>query len=249
MADAARYLPATAQRLRDARAKHGGGAQHDLAAEVEQIRTARGLRTERTRVVKSPNHRRSRGAEIPARCGARCWPMPCRTMKTVYSALLLTPPCLVPLLVQTPVNSDVLGVILAQRAAHIRAEHLFGPDYARDLVDRDLTTIEELIPVTPHNLRYDVRRAAGRIAELGGWIAQDSGDPIKADQLTVRAEDHLRAADPALRAMIWMRRSNIQLRSDPELAVELAADAARLIDGLSVGRLQRALPVSRHWPR
>ena len=66
-----------------------------------------------------------------------------------------------PLLVQTPLNSDVLDVILAQRAAHIRAEHLFGPDYARDLVDRDLTTIEELIPVTPHKLRYEVRRAAG----------------------------------------------------------------------------------------
>jgi hypothetical protein len=121
----------------------------------------------------------------------------------------------------------------------------FGPDYARDLVDRDLTTIEELIPVTPPKLRYDVRRAAGLIAELGGWIAQDSGEPMKADQLTVRANDHLRAADPALRAMTWMRRSNIQLRTDPQLAVELAGDAALLIDGRSVGRLAASIARQR----
>ena len=124
---------------------------------------------------------------------------------------------------------------------------MFGPDYARALVDRDLTTIEELIAVTPAELRSEVRWAAGRIAELGGWIAQDSGDPVKAGQLTRRAEDHVRSADPTLRAMVSMRRSNILLASDPALAVELAADAARLIERRSVGRLavsiarQRAL--------
>jgi hypothetical protein len=142
-----------------------------------------------------------------------------------------------PLLVQTALNGDVLAVILEQRAAHIRAEHLFGPDYARALVDRDLTTIEELIGVTPPALRADMRRAAGCIAELGGWIAQDSGDPLKALDLTTRAEDHLRSAGPALLAVVRMRRSNIVLQSDPDLAVELADDAARLINGISVGRL------------
>jgi hypothetical protein len=95
---------------------------------------------------------------------------------------------------------------LAQRAAHIQAEHIFGPAHARDLVDRDLVTIEQLIHVTPVGLRYDVRRAAGRIAEVGGWIAQDSGDYATAARLTTRAADHLRAAEPALRAMILMRR-------------------------------------------
>ena len=146
-----------------------------------------------------------------------------------------------PLLVRTPVNADVLAVILAQRAAHIRAEHLFGPDYARALVDRDLVTIEKLLPIAPSNLRCDVRRAAGRIAELGGWIAQDSGDPVKADLLTRRAEDHLRGADSVLRAMIAMRRSNILLTNDPTLAVELAAEAAQLIDGRCVGRLRASI--------
>jgi hypothetical protein len=146
-----------------------------------------------------------------------------------------------PLLVQTPVNVDVVDLLLAQRAAHIRAEHFFGPDYARALVDTDLTTIEQLISVTPSTLRHEVRRAAGRIAELGGWIAQDSGDQVKAEQLTVRAEDHLRGAEPDLRAMVLMRRSNILLTEDPYLAVELAAEAARLVRGLSVGRLAASI--------
>jgi hypothetical protein len=58
--------------------------------------------------------------------------------------------------VQTALSGDVLEVILEQRAAHIRAEHLFGPDYARALVDRDLITIEELIHVAPPVLRADM---------------------------------------------------------------------------------------------
>jgi hypothetical protein len=146
-----------------------------------------------------------------------------------------------PLLVWTPVTAEVLAVILAQRTAHIRAEHLFGPDYARALVDRDLVTIEKLLRNAPSDLRCDVRFVAGRIAELGGWIAQDSGDPVKADLLTRRAEDHFRGADSVLRATIAMRRSNILLTSDPTLAVELAAEATQLIDGRSVGRLRASI--------
>lgn len=146
-----------------------------------------------------------------------------------------------PLLVQAEFDGDVLAVILEQRAAHIRAEHIFGPAYARELVDRDLTTIEELIRVTPPAVRPEIRRAAGRIAELGGWIAQDSGDALKALELTTRAEDHLRSADPSLQATVLMRRSNIVLRSDPRLAVELADGAARLISGISVGRLAASI--------
>jgi hypothetical protein len=135
------------------------------------------------------------------------------------------------------VNADQVAALLDQRAAHSRAEHVFGPEFARDLVDRDLTTIEELIKNTPAQLLREVRRAAGRIAELGGWIAQDSGDFTKADQLTRRAEDHARTADPVLQALVAMRRSNIELARDPGLAVDLADHAAELVDGRSVGRL------------
>ena len=243
MADAAGCRHASGQRLRDARVAWVW-SQNDLAAEVAKIRAARGLKA-----ADPESLRRQIIAFEKGRTPGPLWRSLLadalqddedRLFGLVVDAALPRP-----LLVQTPLSSDVLGVILAQRAAHIRAEHLFGPDYARDLVHRDLTTIEELIPVTPPKLRYDVRRAAGMIAELGGWIAQDSGDPIRAEQLTVRADDHLRSADPSLRAMIWMRRSNIQLRTDPQLAVELAADAARLIDGRAVGRLAASIARQR----
>ena len=243
MADAAGCRVASGQRLRDARAAWGW-SQNELAAEIAKIRAARGLTAAEPeslrRQIIAFEKGRNPGPMWRSLLADALQDDEDRLFGLVVDAALPRP-----LLVQTPLSSDVLDVILAQRAAHIRAEHLFGPDYARHLVHRDLTTIEELIPVTPPKLRYDVRRAAGLIAELGGWIAQDSGDPIRADQLTVRAEDHLRAADPILRAMVWMRRSNIQLRTDPQLAVELVADAARLIDGRSVGRLAASVARQR----
>ena len=161
-----------------------GWSQNDLAAEVEKIRTARGLTASEPESLRRQIIGFER-AEIRAHCGARCSPMPSRTMKTVYSALLLTPICLARYLCRRHLTATS-GRHLGATSGAYPCEHLFGPDYARDLVDRNLTTIEGLIPVTPPKLRYDVRRAAGRIAELGGWITQDSGDPIKAEQLTVR---------------------------------------------------------------
>ncbi|WP_232784600.1 hypothetical protein [Mycobacteroides chelonae] len=76
-------------------------------------------------------------------------------------------------------------------------------------------------------------------------IAQDLGDYRAAEHLTSRAELHLRSASPELRAMVWMRKSNIIARSDPDMAVELAADAARLIDGHEVGRLAASIARQR----
>jgi hypothetical protein len=239
VAAAAPDLPETAQRLRAAR-KAWGWTQHDLVKEVERVRSQRGLEP----IVRDSISRQIKAFERGGRPGPLWRPLLAEALQEDEDHLFgLTVDTVLPrpLLVQTPVKAHVLAVVLAQRAAHIRAEHLFGPDYARALVDRDLATIEKLVMNAPSNLRRDVRRAAGRIAELGGWIAQDSGDPVKADQLTRRAEDHLRGTDCALRAMIAMRRSNILLGSDPEVAVELAADAARLIEGRSVGRLAASI--------
>jgi hypothetical protein len=225
----------SAQRLRAARAEWGW-SQNDLAAEVARIRANQKM----TR-VDSDSLRRQIVEFERGRQPGRLW----RTLlaealqedEDHLFGLAVDTDLPRPLLIQTAMNDEVLQVILEQRAAHIRAEHLFGPDYARVLVDRDLTTIEELIGATPPPLRADMRRAAGRIAELGGWIAQDSGDPVKALELTTRAQDHLRSAEPTLRAMVLMRRSNIVLQSDPGLAADLAEDAARLISGESAGRL------------
>jgi len=239
VAHAAADLPATAQRLRAAR-KAWGWTQHDFVTEVERVRSRRGLEP----IVRDSVSRQIKAFERGAKPGPLWRALLAEALQEDEDHLfgLAVDAALPrPLLVRTPVNADVLAVILAQRAAHIRAEHLFGPDYARALVDWDLVTIENLLSNAPSNLRCDVRRAAGRIAELGGWIAQDSGDPVKADLLTRRAEDHLRGADSVLRAMIAMRRSNILLTSDPTLAVELAAEATQLIDGRCVGRLRASI--------
>lgn len=240
MADAAPDLPETAQRLRAAR-KAWGWTQHDLVTEVEKVRSRRGSEP----IIRDSISRQIKAFERGAKPGPVWRQLLAEALQEDEDHLFgLTIDAALPrpLLVQTPVNANVLAVIMAQRAAHIRAEHLFGPDYARALVDRDLVTIEKLLTNAPSDLRCEVRRAAGRIAELGGWIAQDSGDPVKAEQLTRRAEDHLRAAaDPNLRAMIAMRRSNILLMRDPSLAVDLAAEAAQLIDGRSVGRLRASI--------
>jgi hypothetical protein len=231
--------PAPAQRLRDAR-RGWGWSQNDLAAEVEKVRTVRNHR---------PCDRESlRRQIVQIERDGKAGPMwrslladALQTDEDQLFGLHVDVALPRPLLLQMPVGTDVVDVLLAQRAAHIQAEHIFGPTHARDLVDRDLVTIEQLITVTPAALRHDVRRAAGRIAEVGGWIAQDSGDYITAARLTIRAADHLRAAEPALRAMILMRRSNIVVREDADLAVDLANSAAQLIEGQSVGRLAASI--------
>lgn len=239
MADADLSRPTAGQRLRDAR-REWGWSQNDLAAEVEKVRTTYNHR---------PSDRESlRRQIIEIEKSGKAGPM---WRALLAEALQVDEDHLFglrvdvalprPLLLEMPVDAGLVDVLLLQRAAHIQAEHIFGPSHARELVDRDLITIEQLIHVTPTALRHDVRRAAGRIAEVGGWIAQDSGDYATAARLTTRASDHLQAAEPALRAMILMRRSNIVVREDPELAVDLAVASAELIQGQSVGRLAASI--------
>ena len=132
MATAARSRFASAQRLRDARAAWGW-SQNDLAAEVEKIRTARGLKAAEPESLRRQiigfEKGRNPGPLWRSLLADALQDDEDRLFGLVVDAALPRP-----LLVQTPLNSEVLGVILAQRAAHIRAEHLFGPDYARALV-------------------------------------------------------------------------------------------------------------------
>lgn len=239
MADAAALRPISAQRLRAARTEWGW-SQVDLAAEVARVRAKQRLKSIDGDSLRRQIVEFERGRQ-PGPLWRGLLAEALQEDEDRLFGLAVDTNLPRPLLVQTEVDSDVLAVIMEQRAAHIRAEHVFGPAYARELVDRDLTTIEELIRAAPPAVRPEMRRATGRIAELGGWIAQDSGDPVKALELTRRAEDHLRSSDPSLQATVLMRRSNIMLQSDPSLAVELADDAARLISGISVGRLAASI--------
>jgi hypothetical protein len=239
VADADLSRPTAGQRLRDAR-REWGWSQNDLAAEVEKVRIVHNHRPSDRETLR----RQIVEIEKTGTAGPMWRALLAEALQVDEDHLFglrfdVALPR--PLLLEVPVDADLVDVLLLQRAAHIQAEHIFGPSHARELVDRDLVTIEQLIHVTPPALRHEVRRAAGRIAEVGGWIAQDSGDYATAARLTIRAADHLRAAEPALRAMILMRRSNIVVRQDPELAVDLAETAAELVHGQSVGRLAASI--------
>lgn len=146
-----------------------------------------------------------------------------------------------PLLVTSAVTSATIASMRERRDVHARTEHIFGPVAAQELVDRDLTTIEELIKVMPPHLRLEAREAAALIAELGGWIAQDSGDYPTAERLTARASDNAIASDAPLRAMILMRRSNILQRRDHDMAMEMACAAASLIGSRPSSRLHASI--------
>jgi transcriptional regulator with XRE-family HTH domain len=142
-----------------------------------------------------------------------------------------------PLLIEATATEAKIEQIRAQRDVHAAADHLWGPEYAKKLVDIDLRTIEGLLRNTPDRLRAAVRLEAARIAELGGWLAQDGGDLAGAERLTARAEDYARGARPAIRALILMRRANVTHRRDAHLAIDLAADAAGLLPKRAPGRL------------
>ncbi|WP_255788337.1 hypothetical protein [Mycobacteroides abscessus] len=229
-----------AQRLRRARLEYGFSLQ-ELAAEVENVR---GMRSDRD----IPPRESLRQMIISIERGGPFGEMWRADLAAVFGrdpdeifSVPVQSPLPHPLLLELPVDEDVLSVITTQRAAHIEAEHAFGAQHARPLVERDLDTVEALIKTAPRRLKRAMAEAAGTIAEVAGWIAQDLGDHAAAQTLTHKAFLHLRAASPELRAMILMRQSNILTRSDASLAVDLVADAAEFIDGRDAGRLTASI--------
>lgn len=229
-----------AQRLRRAREEYGFSL-NELAVEVENVRRLRGD-------AEIPSRESLRQMIISIERGGAFGDIWRTDLAAVFGrepdelfSVPIASPLPHPLLLRLPVNDDVLAVIATQRAAHIQAEHAFGPQHARPLVERDLDTVEALIKTAPPRLRRAVTEAAGTIAEVAGWIAQDLGDHSAAQSLTHKAFLHLRMASPELQAMILMRQSNILAHSEPDLAVDLVADAAELIDGRDPGRLAASI--------
>ncbi|WP_460691707.1 helix-turn-helix transcriptional regulator [Mycobacterium intracellulare] len=229
-----------AQRLQAAR-NEWGWSQEDLAREIAKIRAMRGLDPHPVDNLRRQIVDFEQGKRLPKH---RWRTLLADALQQDYDALfgaIIDAPLPRPLLLDTAISTDVIAVIDAQRHAHVQVEHLFGPAYAHDFIDRDLSTIETFIKHTPAHLRSEIRQAAGRIAEVAGWIAQDSGDHSNAERFTHRADDYLRAAGPELRALVLMRRSNIAMSDDPDGAVELATEAANLIEGRDVGRLAASI--------
>lgn len=149
-----------------------------------------------------------------------------------------------PMLASTHVTEATVQILLRQRALHAEHEHIFGPLHVRKQAYADQQVVNQLLAVTPANLRQEMHRAAASFAELFGWIAQDSGDIRLALTLTDEALGHLNVVDhvdPAFKAMLMMRRSNILTTSDPRTAMECAEVAAQLAEHLPTGRLHAAI--------
>lgn len=153
-----------------------------------------------------------------------------------------------PLLADTHVTDATVQNLLNRRALYAETEHIFGPLHVHQQVAADMQVVNDLIKTTPAKLRSGMRLAAASFAELLGWLAQDTGNAPQAQHHTDQALAHLDVldhVDPALRAMLMMRRSNIVTVSDPQTSIEYAEAAARFADSLPSGRLHASIARQR----
>ncbi|MGH2557256.1 MAG: helix-turn-helix domain-containing protein [Actinomycetota bacterium] len=147
-----------------------------------------------------------------------------------------------PILLEAHVTAHTVELLRARRAVHAQTEASFGPAEASVLVSHDVATIDGLLRIVPESLSAELHEVAALIAELGGWIAQDSGDTAGALGCTTRAHMHAQAADnPHLGAMILMRWANVVAASDPRTCVTLSARAESLERTSPPSRLQAAI--------
>src|SRR5579884_3258094 len=151
-----------------------------------------------------------------------------------------------PVLVSAHVTPHTVELLRARRAVHAQTEAAFGPAEASTLVSHDLRTIDGLLQVVPDDLSTELHEVAAMIAELGGWIAQDSGDLDQALVSTTRALTYAQAAESAgLEAMILMRWANVVAGSDPRVSATLSRRADELAQRLPAGRLHAAIARQR----
>jgi hypothetical protein len=151
-----------------------------------------------------------------------------------------------PVLLEAHVTPHTIQLLRARREVHAQTEASFGPAEAGSLVTHDLATIEGLLRIAPTSLSSELHIAAALIAELGGWIAQDSGDTDRAYVCTSRAHAHAQAAqDPAIEAMVLMRWANILTPADPRGGGTLAERADEVAQSLPPSRLHATIARQR----
>ena len=147
-----------------------------------------------------------------------------------------------PVLVEAHVTAHTVELLRARGAVHAQTEASFGPTEASLLVSHDLMTIDGLLRVAPEPLSGELHEVAALIAELGGWIAQDSGDVDQALVCTTRAHAYAQAAgSPRLEAMVLMRWANVVATSDPRTSATLGRRAEELTRRLPPSRLHAAI--------
>jgi hypothetical protein len=128
------------ERLRAAR-KEWQWSLWDLAREVAKVRAMRGLDPHPADSLRRQILDFEHGRRLPQ----QQWrTLLADALQHDYDALfgaIIDTPLPRPLLLATTTSADVIAIIETQRHAHIQVEHLFGPAYAREFIDRDLSTI------------------------------------------------------------------------------------------------------------
>lgn len=227
-------------RMREAR-RARGWSQETLARRVVQVRLARGETADPVS-VKTQLSRWENDRVTPDRPNLA---IVAEALDATVEALFGLPPSSElprPVLLEAHVTGHTIELLGAQRRVHARTEHSMGPAAARPLVATDLATVEGLLRATPESLSADMHAVAALIAELGGWIAQETGHADEALTLTCRAHHYAQGAkDPVIEAMVLMRWANIVTPNDPRLAADLLARAAEMAPPSVASRVGAAI--------
>lgn len=236
--------PTTGAAIRQAR-RANGWSQDFLARRIAEERQAAGETVDR-QSIKTQLSRWENGHVEPERFTrqvlAAVFRIPVEALFGIQPADDLPRP----VLVSAHVTPHTVELLRTRRAVHAQTEATFGPAEASALVSHDLATIDGLLRVAPAELTTELHEVAAMIAELGGWIAQDSGDLNQALICTTRALTYAQAADnPGLEAMVLMRWANVVAASDPRVSATLSQRAEELAGHLPPGRLHAAIARQR----
>ncbi|MGW4720926.1 helix-turn-helix domain-containing protein [Nocardia sp. NPDC004260] len=114
--------------------------------------------------------------------------------------------------IHTPTEAQLAAAMLSTLAGHSVRDQLAGPHDLVGVARNDLTFIDQRLAASRDGSigRRRLQYAAGRYAELLGWLQQDSGDLEAAESWSKIALTHAKATnDVQFHAYVLMRSSNI----------------------------------------
>jgi transcriptional regulator with XRE-family HTH domain len=139
------------------------------------------------------------------------------------------------------VSADVVTFLEGMFSKYAEADRLLGPRAVLGVVREQCRMVENLCSSAREPIRSELLRVGAQYFELGGWLAQDSGDLDAAASWSARALDMAYEAGNAwLTSYIFMRRSNIATDAGNR-AEGLGLARAALREGAQLGPKLRAL--------
>jgi hypothetical protein len=135
----------------------------------------------------------------------------------------------------TRVTPQLVTLMDELLVAYGRADNAIGPRPLLHVVRQHAAQLESLLLATAGPMRIEALRLCSRFAEQAGWLCQDAGDLVAAEQWTDRSLDFAEEqGDAENRAYVLMRKSGIAAdRRELARAVSLAIAACRSATGLS----------------